>query len=287
MRIGVSLPVRELRDDLGAIREFAQRADDLGFAHLRVPDQVIRPKSGHLHEPFTLLAWVAGFTRHVELVPSVVVLPSRQTALVAKQAAEIDLLSGGRLRLGVGVGGSREEYAAMGADYHRRGTRCDEQMALLRRLWTEPAPRFDGSFDRVDGFGLDPLPVQRPIPLWIGPGGGLGRPDRREALMRRIGRFADGWFAVAPIPDVPALRERIDVHAREAGRDPARIGMEGGCAMAGKTIDEWLGRLRDWRDAGASHLCLRTLDGGLSASEQLDLLQSAHRVLAAEGIACR
>ena len=144
MRIGISLPVRELGGDLGAVREFAQTADDLGFARLRVPDQVIRPKSGPLHEPLTLLSWVAGFTRQIELVPSVIVLPARQTALVAKQAAEVDLLSGGRLRMGVGVGGSREEYAALGEDYAQRGARCDEQIELLRRLWTEAEPAFEG-----------------------------------------------------------------------------------------------------------------------------------------------
>jgi probable F420-dependent oxidoreductase len=286
MRIGISLPVRELKDDLGAIREFAQTADDLGLAHLRVPDQVIRPKSGHLHEPMTLLAWVAGITRRIELVPSVIVSPSRQTALLAKQAAEIDVLSQGRLRMGIGVGGSREEYAAMGADYATRGRRCDEQIALLKALWTEARPRFEGEFDRVDGFGLDPLPIQRPIPIWIGGGAGFGKDFGREALLRRIGRHADGWFAIVPIPSVAAFRETIAKHAREAGRDPDAIGLEGGCGMAGKSTEEWLGRLRDWEGAGASHLCLRTLDGELSAPEQLDLMQEAHRVLGMEGIAC-
>ncbi len=287
MRIGVSLPVRELKDDLGAIREFAQTADELGFAHLRVPDQVIRPRSGHLHEPLTLLAWVAGFTRRIELVPSVIVLPSRQTALVAKQAAEIDLLSGGRLRLGVGVGGSREEYAVQGSDYATRGARCDEQIELLRRLWTEPAPHFAGRFDRVDGFGLDPLPMQRPIPIWIGPGSGLGRPRARDALLERIGRLADGWFAIAPIPETAKMRATIRAHAQAAGREASAIGMEGGCGMAGRSTEEWLDRMRAWERAGASHVCLRTLDGELAAAEQLDLMRSAHRVLGEEGIACR
>jgi len=287
MRIGISLPVRELRDDLGAIREFAQQADDLGFTHLRVPDQVIRPKSGHLHEPMTLLAWLAGMTRQIELVPSVIVLPSRQTALIAKQAAELDVLCGGRLRFGVGVGGSREEYAAMGQDYHHRGARCDDQLETLRRLWTEEAPVIDTAFDKIDGFGLDPLPIQRPIPIWIGGGAGLMKEATREPLLRRIGRRADGWFAIVPISEVAALRARIEVHAEEAGRDPSAIGFEGGCGMAGKTTEEWLGRLRDWQAAGASHLCLRTLDGDLDARDQIDLMQEAHRALGLEGIPCR
>ncbi|MEM9175797.1 MAG: TIGR03619 family F420-dependent LLM class oxidoreductase [Myxococcota bacterium] len=286
MRIGISLPVRELENDLGAIREFAQTADDLGLAHLRVPDQVIRPKSGHLHEPMTLLAWVAGLTRRIELVPSVIVTPSRQTALLAKQAAEIDVLSGGRLRMGLGVGGSREEYAALGQDFSTRGRRCDEQIVLLKKLWTEERPTFEGEFDRIAGFGLDPLPVQRPIPIWIGGGAGFGKEFGRAALLRRIGRHADGWFAIVPIPAVAGFQETIAMHAREAGRDPASIGLEGGCGMAGKSTEEWLARLRDWKGAGASHLCLRTLDGELSAREQLDLMQAAHRVLGMEGIPC-
>jgi probable F420-dependent oxidoreductase len=286
LRIGISLPVRELKDDLGAIREFAQTADELGFAHLRVPDQVIRPESGHLHEPMTLLGWVAGITRQIELVPSVIVLPSRQTALFAKQAAEIDILSGGRLRLGIGVGGSREEYAALGHDYRSRGRRCDEQLELLKRLWTDEAPTFQGEFDRLDGFGLDPLPIQRPIPIWIGGGAGLMKEQTREPILRRIGRHANGWFAIVPIAEVAALRDRIREHAEAAGRDPTTIGLEGGCGMAGKSNEEWLARLRDWDAAGASHLCLRTLDGKLDTAAQLDLMREARRILEVEGIAC-
>jgi len=284
MRIGISLPVRELREDLGAIREFAQTADALGFRHLRVPDQVIRGDSGPLHEPLTLLAYLAGLTKQIELVPSVIVMPSRQTALVAKQAAEIDVLSGGRLRFGVGVGGGADEYAALAQDFHTRGRRCDEQLDLLRRLWTEETVHFKGEFDQVEGLGLDPLPVQRPIPIWIGPGAGLGK-GMAEPILRRIGRHADGWFSIVPIPQVGAFQDRIREYAREAGRDADAIGFEGGCGMAGKDSVEWLGRLRDWQGAGASHLCLRTLDGGLDAAAQIALMRAARKVLEGEGIA--
>lgn len=126
MKIGISLPVRELKNDLGAIKAFAQTADELGLTHLRVPDQVLRPDSGYLHEPLMLLAYIAAVTKKIELVPSVIVLPSRQTVLVAKQAAELDVLSGGRLRLGIGVGASAQEYQALGVDFHTRGARCEE-----------------------------------------------------------------------------------------------------------------------------------------------------------------
>lgn len=130
MKIGISLPIREMENDMGAIKAFAQRAEALGLAHVRVPDQVLRPDSGHLHEPMTLMAYVAAVTEKIELVPSVIVLPSRQTALVAKQAAELDVLSGGRLRLGIGVGNSDHEYRAMGQEFGTRGARCDEQLRL-------------------------------------------------------------------------------------------------------------------------------------------------------------
>ena len=217
MRIGISLPVRELGNDLGAIRAFAQAADELGYTHLRVPDLVLRPGSGGLHEPMMLLAWVAAITENIELVPSVIVLPSRQTALFAKQAAELDVLSGGRLRLGIGVGGSGEEYAAMNQDFHTRGARIEEQIELLKALWTIETVEFEGRWDSVQGSGLDPLPVQRPIPLWIG---ARGVPAPR--IRRRIGRQADGWFVLCSPEDFPAIKADIDNAARQAGRDPGR-----------------------------------------------------------------
>ncbi|MDA1062474.1 MAG: TIGR03619 family F420-dependent LLM class oxidoreductase, partial [Chloroflexi bacterium] len=206
MRIGISLPVRELQNDLAAIREFAQTAEELDFTHLRVPELVIRPGGGHLHEPLTLLSWVAALTSRIELVPSVLILPARQTALVARQTAAIDVLSGGRLRLGVGVGTNAEEYAALGQDFHTRGQRCEEQIALLRLLWTQDSVDFEGRWDRIRGAGIDPRPVQQPIPLWIGPGGGA---SPSEAMLRRIGRLADGWFAILPREHVAVARGRI------------------------------------------------------------------------------
>lgn len=269
MKIGVSLPVRELRDDLGAIRAFAELAEELGYTHLRVPDLVLRPDGGHLHEPLTLLAWVAGFTSRIELVPSVIVLPSRQTALVAKQAAEIDLLSGGRLRLGIGVGANADEYAAMGQDFDTRGARCDEQLDLLRRLWTEERVDFRGRWDRVEGAGLDPMPVQRPIPVWIG-----AKAKPVDAVLKRIGTRADGWFVLCTPEDFADVRAAIGTHAEAAGRDPAAIGAEAGVAVVGPREAEWQDRVRGWRRIGLTHLCLRTLGGDLDAAGHLAKLRA-------------
>lgn len=271
MRIGISLPVRELENDMGAIKAFAQTAEELGFAHLRVPDQVLRPASGHLHEPLTLMAYIAAITETIELVPSIIVLPSRQTALVAKQAAEIDILSGGRLRLGIGVGGNEAEYAAMGADFHTRGARCEEQIALLKLLWTRETVDFDGQWDKVSGAGLNPLPIQRPIPLWIG---ASGSPTPR--ILKRIGAQADGWFVLASPEDYPGLLAEIHREAKAAGRDPNSIGAEAGVAVVGEREAEWKDRVTGWHKAGLSHLCLRTLGIGLDAEGHLDKMAQAH-----------
>lgn len=258
MKIGISLPVRDLENDLGAIRDFAQTAEGLGLTHLRVPDQVIRQNNKHLHEPLTLMAWLAGVTERIQLVPSILVLPLRQTALVAKQAAEIDVLSGGRLRLGIGVGANKGEYAAMGVEFHNRGSRCSEQMQLLRRLWREPSVSFRGRFDTIIDAGINPLPVQRPIPLWVG---GSSAPG--EAVIKRIGTLADGWFVLATPVDYPALKAKIDAAAQQAGRDPKRIGTEAGVAVVGPREREWQSRVRHWHRTGLTHLCLRTLGGEL------------------------
>ena len=270
MKIGISLPVRELKNDLAAIKAFAQTADELGFSHLRVPEQILRPDSGYLHEPLTLLAYVAALTRSIQLVPSVIVLPSRQTVLFAKQAAELDVLSGGRLRLGIGVGASPEEYRAMGVDFQTRGARCEEQLELLKQLWTQTTVDFQGRWDSVSGAGLDPLPVQRPIPVWIGPN---SRPIAR--IRRRIGRQADGWFVLCSPEEFPAVQADIQHHARAAGRDPSAIGTEAGVAVVGPRQAEWRDRVSGWRRAGLSHLCLRTLGGGLDAQGHIDTMQQA------------
>jgi probable F420-dependent oxidoreductase len=268
MKIGVSLPVRELENDLGAIRDFAQLAEELGLTHLRVPDQVLRTANKHLHEPMMLLAYIAAVTEKIELVPSVIVLPSRQTALFAKQAAELDVLSGGRVRLGIGVGGSEDEYRAMGQDFSTRGARCDEQFELLKLLWTQEEVRFAGRWDRVEGAGLNPLPVQRPIPLWIG-----GRAEPGASVIRRIGRFGDGWFVLCSPEEFPKITEQIAAEAEAAGRSAGSIGSEAGVAVVGPREAEWRERVAKWHQIGLTHLCLRTLGGALNAQQHLDKLR--------------
>lgn len=270
MRIGVSLPVRELANDLIAIRDFAQLAEGLGLTHLRVPEQVLRPGSGHLHESMTLLTWIAAHTEKIELVPSVIVLPSRQTVLFAKQAAQLDVLSGGRLRLGIGVGGSQEEYKFMGVDFHSRGRRCTEQMQLLKQLWTQEEVNFEGEFDTVVGAGLNPLPVQQHIPMWIG-----ARGVPVQSVVKRIGRHSDGWFNLASPEEFSGVRDAIYAQAEAVGRSTAELGIESGVAVVGDREHEWKERVTNWKQMGLTHLCLRTLGGGLEGREHHDKLAQA------------
>ena len=260
MRIGVSLPVRELQDDLGAIKAFAQLAEELGLTHLRVPEQILRPGNGHLHESMMILAYIAAVTESIELVPSVIILPARQTVLFAKQAAELDLLTGGRVRLGIGVGGSREEYLFQGEDFTTRGRRCDEQIELLQQLWTKETVTFEGRFDTVSDAGINPLPIQRPIPLWVGSGA-----TPPPSIVRRIGRQCDGWFVMCGPDEFPGVRDGIVGEAQAAGRGAEAIGTEAGVAVVGPREAEWRDRVAGWRAAGLTHLCLRTLGGGLDA----------------------
>lgn len=268
MRIGVSLPVREMAGDLAAIKDFAQAAEGLGLTHLRVPDQVIRPDSGYLHEPMSLLCYIAAITEKIELVPSVIVLPLRQTALIARQTAALDVLSQGRLRLGIGVGASQPEYRAMGVDFHTRGARCDEQLEVLHKLWREPSVTFHGRYHDIDANGIDPRPLQASIPIWVG-----ARSIPSDPVVRRIGRWASGWFVLASPEEYPQIKARIDAAAIAAERLPSSIGTEAGVAVVGPREAEWQARVENWHTTGLTHLCLRTLGGGLSVAEHLPKLQ--------------
>ncbi len=220
-----------------------------------------------MHEPMTLLAYVAAVTEHIELVPSVIVLPSRQTALFAKQAAELDVLCGGRLRLGIGVGNNKAEYLSMGQDFNTRGKRCDEQLKLLKLLWTEENVNFDGRWDKVTDAGLNPLPIQRPIPIWIG-----ARSIPGESVIKRIASQADGWFVLCTPEEFPDISARIQRQAQAINKNPADICTEAGVAVVGPRQTEWRDRISGWRALGLTHLCLRTLGGGLEPQQHMDKL---------------
>jgi probable F420-dependent oxidoreductase len=269
MQIGVVLPQTELGPERSAVRAYGQGVEALGFGHLVAYDHVVgadpavhRGWDGpydvdtQFHEPFVLFGFLAACTS-LELVTGITILPQRPTVLVAKQAAEVDLLTGGRFRLGVGIGWNAVEYEALGQDFTTRGARIAEQVGLLRQLWSERSVTFAGEFDTVTGAGLAPLPIQRPIPVWFG-----GTSPRAYA---RMGRLADGWFPmVQPGPALDDARAVLDASARAAGRDPATIGMEGRVDWRGD-LDDLVRRVDRWREVGATHVSINTMNAGLAS----------------------
>src|SRR5574341_671400 len=280
MRVGVVFPQTEIGTDPHFIRDYAQTTEELGYSHILASDHVIganlssrpgwKPPYSHLdqfHEPFVLFGYLAGLTRKIELVTGIIILPQRQTVLVAKQAAALDVLSGGRLRLGIGIGWNPVEYEALGENFHNRGRRCEEQIAVLRALWTQEVVHFKGQWHQISHAGLNPLPVQRPIPIWIGAGRSV-QPIPPEAALRRIGRLADGWFPMfSPSDAGQEAITRMRAYAREAGRDPAAIGIEGRVSLASQEPQDWLAQMQAWETLGATHLSLRT-DRGVQHSPQ-------------------
>jgi probable F420-dependent oxidoreductase len=284
MRIGVVFPQTEIGADAGAVRACAEHVEGLGYAHLLAYDHVVGADPAvhagwngpydlrnTFHEPLVMFGYLAAVTTSIELVTGVIILPQRQTVLVAKQAAEVDLLSGGRLRLGVGLGWNAVEYEALGEDFSTRGKRCDEQVELMRRLWTEESVSYRGAYHQVTGAGLAPLPIQRPIPVWFG--------ASSPRAFRRAGRLGDGWFPmVGPGPKLEATRQQVEQAATDAGRDPAQIGMQGQVSWNGNT-DELAEGIRSWAQAGASHVSVNTMNAGLATVEQhLDALTSAAEI---------
>jgi probable F420-dependent oxidoreductase len=264
VRVGVVYPHQEIGDDPSRISAFAQAAEDLGYAHIVAYDHVLgadpagRPAwwrgaytdRDAFHEPFVLFGHLAAVTKRIELAFGIVILPQRQTALVAKQAATLDVLSNGRVRFGAGIGWNHVEYEALGMSWRDRAARVEEQIEVLRLLWTQELVDFTGRWHRIDRAGIRPLPVQRPIPIWMG--------ADEEVAVKRVARLADGWFShLAPDDEGRAALERFRGYARDAGRDPARIGVEGRVPATGSP-DEWARKAETFRDMGMSHLELRT-----------------------------
>lgn len=279
MRVGVAIP-QEIAGDPHSLSAFATGVEELGYAHLLVFDHVVgaardsRPTwngpydlSDPFHEPLVLLSWVAARTNRIGLATGILILPQRQTVLVAKQAAELDLLSGGRLRLGVGVGWNSVEYEALGMPFSVRGPRIEEQIHLLRRLWTESQVTFDGTWDQVRAAGLNPGPIQRPIPLWMG--GSAGQVVKRAVAM------ADGWMPMVR-PDKAGRRLIAEARtiAGSAGRDSASMGLEGRVTLRQMPPDEWDAEVLAWDELRATHVTINTSGLGLtSVDAHLEVLR--------------
>ncbi|HTF91390.1 MAG TPA: LLM class F420-dependent oxidoreductase [Verrucomicrobiae bacterium] len=271
MRVGVVFPQTEITADPTAVKDYAQASEDLGFAHLLAYDHVLganpasrpdwRAPYSHLdmfHEPFVLFGFLAGLTKRIELVTGIIILPQRQTVLVAKQAAALDVLSKGRLRLGIGIGWNAVEYEALGEDFKNRGRRSEEQIDVLRKLWTQQLVTYNGQWHKITDAGINPLPVQRPIPLWFG--------GTDERALRRLAKLGDGWFPqMGPDVKCQAAIEKIRAYAKEAGRDPDRIGIEGRMHYDKGSAETWVKELEAWKKLGATHVSLNTMKAGLTS----------------------
>ena len=274
MKLGAVFPQTEIGDDPDRVAMFATTAESVGFDHLIVYDHVLgagtenRPDrqgpytdKSMFHEPFVLFGYLAGLTTTLELVTAVIILPQRQTALVAKQAASLDVLARGRLRLGIGTGWNAVEYEALGEDFHNRGARSEEQIDVMRKLWADEVISYEGKWHTITEAGLNPLPPRRSIPIWLG--------GMAPKVIDRVGRIADGWF---PFMN-PGLSGQIQVMhaaAKQAGRDPADIGIE---VMVGGDPAKALDQLKSLRDQGVTHAAVVTMNQNLAPGEHIDTIK--------------
>ncbi|MDA0231644.1 MAG: LLM class F420-dependent oxidoreductase [Proteobacteria bacterium] len=282
MRIGAVYPQIDVGDDPGAAKAFAIAVEELGYDHILAFDHVIggNPASNareHFYtnehaflEPLMCFAYMAAVTERIEFISGILISPQRQTVLIAKQAATLDFLSGGRLRLGIGVGWNTIEYEALGADFTVRGKRCEEQIELLRRLWTEPLVTFEGKWDRVIDAGINPLPKQRPIPIWIG--------GHKDVAVRRAARLADGWLPLFPPDERGATKvASFKQYVADAGRDMADVGLESwinvgnyddGFGALCLTEESWHQWTSGWKELGATHISVNTMKSGFTSIDQ-------------------
>jgi len=276
MDFGISFPQTQIGNDPAVIRNFVTTAEDLGFERLTLVDHILGAKDARdapwavhytieygFHEPMTLFAWIAGFTEKIQLVTANVVLPQRQTELVAKQAAEIDILTGGRMVLGIGVGWSASEFEALGMNFANRGDRIEEQVALLRRLWTEELVDFNGEWHAMSDMGMNPLPIQRPIPIWFG--------AMADVAIRRAARIGDGWLMSPRTKPDDVMRAKIELFhetAQASGRDPADLGIDATVFAEDLGPNEWLSEVEAWREMGATSVTFRTSESGFAHIDQ-------------------
>ena len=293
MKTGVVFPQTEIGADPVAVRDYVQAVESLGYAHMMAYDHVLGADTNQhanwegsytsesmFHEPFVLFGYLAGVTTTLELVTAVLILSQRQTALVAKQAAEVDLLTGGRLRLGVGVGWNHVEYEALNQDFSNRGRRYAEQIPLLRAFWTNDVVGFDGKYHKVDHAGVNPLPVQRPIPIWMG-AGARANPVPTDQVLRRVASLADGWFPqMQPGDDAKFTVERLQPFLSEVGRESSSMGMEPRINLADGNPEIWQAHANAWQSMGATHVSINTMRAGLnSPQDHIDAIQKFKEVI--------
>ena len=265
MQLGASLPVSDIGTGPAALRDYAQAAEGLGYAHLLAPDHVlgVDPDADHggrrvgttanaYHDPFVLFGFLAGCTRQIGFATGVLILAQRQAVLVAKQAASLDELCGGRFRLGIGVGWNEVEFIGLNENFHDRGRRSAEQVRVMQALWAAPHIRFDGEFHHIEDAGINPRPRSGRVPIWYG--------GHAEATFRRCARYGDGFMPLAYPPGEAALAafDKLRRLTREAGRDPAAMGLEVWVSPGAGSEADWRREIGFWKAAGVTHLTAHT-----------------------------
>ena len=287
MKYGVVFPQTEYGNDPQAIKDYAQTAEGLGYDYLLVYDHVLGAHPDRLpaltgpytdahpfHEPMVLFGFLAAATTALELVTGILILPQRQTALVAKQTAAVDVLSAGRLRLGIGIGWNYVEYEALGKNFRTRGRQVEEQIEVLRKLWTQPLVTHRTDDHNIDNAGILPLPVQRPIPIWFG---GVAEP-----VLERAARLGDGWMPAGRLPDdeMRGHLERLRGYLRDNGRDAGDFGIDPWISILDLSPDVWRQRVEAWRDLGASHVAIDTMRAGFTTPQaHMDAIRAFRDVL--------
>ena len=275
MRVGLVYPQTEFGSHPAAIRDYAQLAEELGFSHILAYEHVLganpdRPGGlqgpySYQHafmEPIALFSYMAAYTHRIQFTTGIVILPQRQTALFAKQTATLDVLSKGRLRVGVGLGWNEAEYISLNEDFHTRGQRIEEQVAVLRQLWTQPLVNFSGRWHTIPDAGLNPLPIQQPIPLWFG--------GTAPAALRRAARLADGWMISTPrkvTESMPAL-DLIWRTLDDTGRMRGDFGLESRLVYGEGDPHVWNNQIEEWKAIGATYLSFNTMGHGFDTPIQ-------------------
>ncbi len=276
MLLNALFPTRDIGTDPAKIRDWAQAAEALGFHCIEVADHVfgaaprgdwkpVYSEKDPFHETFTTLAFIAAVTKTIKLCSGVLILPQRQTGVVAKQAAEVDILSGGRLRLGVGVGWNHVEYEALGMDWKTRGARQAEQIQVMRKLWTEDLVSFEGRFHRLEAVNLLPVPVQRPIPIWFG--------GSSDAVIKRAARIGDGYMPIMT-PEVAEPKiAQLRAHLKAFGRDSASFGLEGWLRFDDADPEAWARSALGWKKLGAQMVMLYPMYRMARLDDQIETLR--------------
>ena len=295
MKLGITLPLVDIQGDPGAVRDFAQAAEATGYHHLGAPDHVLgvnvvsRPDWGtrntskdFFHDPFVMFGFLSACTRKIEFSTQVLILPQRQAVLVAKQAASLDVLSGGRLRLGIGVGWNPVEYVGLNENFHNRGKRSEEQVRVMKALWAEPHLDFKGEWHRIDDAGINPLPTRRTIPLWFG--------GHEDVTLRRVAELGDGWIMLAhPMGELAEAEfAKLRRYVKEAGRDPAAVGSEVWVSTAEGGPEDWRKAFQFWQGAGVTHITLNSAYGrpphrriaGTKMADHLTAMRQYHSAVA-------